>query len=107
MAYRILKTSVFERKFAKLSPDVQRAIEKMKDKLKENPFSGKPLRYDFFREKKLGKFRVYYLIYEEYLILYMITISEKKDQQVAINTVMQYLDIYKKEVEEWIKQHKI
>lgn len=107
MVYRILKTAVFERKFARLSSDVQKAIEKMKDKLKENPFSGKPLRYDFFREKKLGKFRVYYLIYEEYLILYMITISEKKDQQVAINTVMQFLDIYKKDVEEWIKQHRI
>lgn len=106
MAYRILKTEVFERKFAKLSPNIQSAIGKMKDKLKENPFSGKPLRYDFFREKKLGKFRVYYLIYEEYLILYMITISEKKDQQVAINTVMQFLDIYKKEVEEWAKQNK-
>ncbi len=64
------------------------------------------MRYDFFREKKLGKFRIYYLIYEEYLILYMITISEKKDQQIAINTVMQFLNIYKKEVEEWVKQSK-
>ena len=106
MAYRVLKTTVFERKFSRLPPDVQRAIEKIKDKLKENPFSGKPLRYDFFREKKLGKFRIYYLIYEEFLILYMITISEKKDQQIAINTVMQFLDIYKKEVEEWAKQNK-
>ncbi len=106
MTYRVLKTAVFERKFAKLSPDTQNAIEKIKDKLKENPFSGKPLRYDFFREKKLGKFRIYYLIYEEYLIFYMVTISEKKDQQVAINTVMQFLDVYKKDVEEWIKQQK-
>ena len=106
MVYRVLKTAVFERKFAKLAPNVQREIEEIKDKLKENPFTGKPLRYDFFREKRLGKFRIYYLIYKQYLILYLITISEKKNQQVAINTVLTFLDTYKQEIEEWMKKNK-
>ena len=106
MAYKILKTELFDRKFAKLSPDVQKAIEKIRDKLKENPFEGKPLHSDFFREKKYKKYRIYYLIYKECLILYLITISEKKDQQTAINTVMKFLEIYRQEVEEWVKQNK-
>lgn len=106
MTYRILKTAVFDRKFAKLSLEAQKAVEKLKDKLKENPFSGKPLHSDFFREKKHGKFRIYYLVYKEHLIVYMITISEKKDQQVAINTVMHFLDAYEREVEEWMSQNK-
>ena len=106
MVYKVLKTAVFDRKFSKLSLDVQKAIEEIKYKLQENPFSGKPLRYTFFREKKYGKYRIYYLIYEKQLILYMITISEKKDQQVAINTVLRFLDIYKKDVEDWVQKHK-
>ena len=37
-------------------------IEKMKDQLKENLKAGKPLRYDWFREKKFGNKRLFYLI---------------------------------------------
>jgi hypothetical protein len=73
--------------------------------LKEDPFIGKPLQVDFFREKKVGKFRIYYLIYKKYVIVYMITISEKKDQQKAINTIQLFLDKYQKEIEDWIQEH--
>jgi mRNA-degrading endonuclease RelE of RelBE toxin-antitoxin system len=104
MAYFVLRTGVFDKKFSKLTPEIQSSIEKLRDKLKENPFLGKPLRYDFFREKKIGKYRVYYLIYKQYLVLYLITVSEKKDQQLAINTVIRFLDVYRKDVEEWARK---
>ena len=106
MKWRILKTELFERKFNKLDKSVQRQIEKIRDQLKENPFVGKPLNVDYFREKKIDKFRVYYLIYKQYVIVYMITISEKKDQQMAINTIRFFLDRYQEDIEKWIREHK-
>lgn len=87
MRWKILKTDLFERKFNSLDQSIQKQIIKIRDKLKENPFVGKPLQVHYLREKKIGKFRIYYLIYKEYLIVYMITLSEKKDQQKAIRTI--------------------
>lgn len=106
MKWRILKTELFERKFNKLDKSIQQQIEKIRDQLKENPFVGKPLQVEFLREKKVGKFRLYYLIYKEYVIVYMIAISEKKDQQRAINTIQLFLDRYQQDIEKWIQEHK-
>jgi len=58
MKWHILKTEFFERKFNKLDKSVQHKIEKIRDQLKENPFVGKPLNVDYFREKKIDKFSV-------------------------------------------------
>ena len=46
---------------------------------------------------------MYYLVYKEYAVVYMITISEKKDQQKAINTIQLFLSKYRKEIEEWVQ----
>ncbi|MBI4158754.1 hypothetical protein HY500_00675 [Candidatus Woesearchaeota archaeon] len=106
MTWQILKTEIFEKKFSKLDKSIQQQIESIRDQLKINPYIGKPLHVDYLREKKVGKFRIYYLIYQEYVIIYMITISEKKDQQKAINTIRLFLDKYHQEIENWIKEHK-
>ena len=66
---------------------------------------GRALESDYFREKKIGKFRIYYLIYKECIIVYMVTISEKKDQQRTINTIRLFLDKYREDVEEWIERN--
>jgi len=107
MTYNILRTDLFERKFNKIDNSIQKEIKEIRDKLKENPFLGKPLDFEFFREIKIKKFRIYFLIYEEYKIVYMITISEKKDQQVAINTIRLFLWKYKEEIEDWIRKHEL
>ncbi len=106
MPYEILKTEMFDRKFSKLDNSVQLQIKKIREQLKENPYIGKPLDFEFFREKKIGKFRVYYLIYENYSIVYIITISEKKDQQKVINTIKLFLDKYRQEIEDWIRKRR-
>ncbi len=105
MRWKILKTDLFERKFNSLDQSIQKQIIKIRDQLKENPFVGKPLQVHYLREKKIGKFRIYYLIYKEYFIIYMITLSEKKDQQKAIRTLQVFLEKYRKDIELWIQQH--
>lgn len=104
--WRILKTELFEKKFNKLDKSLQEQIENIKKQLEYNPYVGDALQVEFFREKRIGKFRIYYLIYKEYVIVYMITISGKKDQQKAIDTVLLFLDKYKEEIEQWVEKYK-
>ena len=65
MKWKVLKTELFEKKFRKLDKSIQQQIEDIRDQLKENPFVGRALESDYFREKKVGKFRIYYLIYKD------------------------------------------
>ncbi|MBU2100764.1 hypothetical protein KKG83_00525 [Candidatus Micrarchaeota archaeon] len=65
----------------------------------ENPFVGKPLSVKWFREKKFKKYRIYYLIYENIQSVYVVNLSNKKEQQKIINSIMLLLDAYKKEIE--------
>lgn len=73
-------------------------VAKEIDKLEENPFSGKPLGYKFFREKKIGNYRFYYLIYEDQIVVFVIAISTKKDQQATINTIKKLIPHYREEI---------
>jgi len=86
MLYQLHKTDFFDKKFNKLIPiekqnDVKRRIEK----LKMNPYVGKPLGSKYFREIKLDKFRVYFKIYEEKILILLLTVSDKKHQQETID----------------------
>ncbi|HLC20253.1 MAG TPA: hypothetical protein VJK72_05000 [Candidatus Nanoarchaeia archaeon] len=56
---------------------------------------GKPLGYPFFREKKIDKYRVYFLVYEDVTTVLLITISDKKAQQQTIDNIKSQLDFYK------------
>ncbi|MBI3027002.1 hypothetical protein HYY70_02720 [Candidatus Woesearchaeota archaeon] len=60
----------------------------------ENHHPGKPLGYVFFREKKLNSHRIYYLVYEEFVIVLMVAVSDKKTQQATIDDIKQRLDEY-------------
>ena len=91
-------TDEFDRKYGKLSKPMQRKVAKALDQIKNNPHSGKPLRYAFFREKKIGKYRIYYLIYEEYLVVFIITFSGKKEQQETIDRTIELLPRYRDEI---------
>lgn len=61
--YRVLVTEEFLKEYSKLSIGEQKRLDKIKEQLKTNPFSGKPIGYHFFREKKIEEKRLYYLIY--------------------------------------------
>lgn len=102
--WKVFFTSTFEEKLNKSEKSFRSWVEKVLDKLEENPFVGKPINVKWFREKKHGKTRIYYLIYENLKSVYLVNMSEKKDQQAIINSILLLLDVYKKEIEELSKQ---
>lgn len=95
MRFKVFTTEEFDKLFSKLDPEIKRQIGKEIDQLEENPFGGKALNYNFFREKKVQGYRIYYLIYETYLIVFIVTLSGKKDQQKAIDKIKKLLPYYR------------
>lgn len=98
MSYKIFTTDEFDRRYKKLDNQLQRAIAKEIDQLEDNPFVGKQLSYPFFREKKIMNYRIYYLVYEEYVVVFVITISTKKDQQDAIDKIKSLIPHFQEEI---------
>jgi len=98
--WNVFFAETFEEKLKKSEKSFQDWIEKTLDQLGRSPFVGKPLNVKWFREKKYGKYRIYYLIYESIKSVYLVNISEKKDQQAIINSIMVLLDVYRKEIED-------
>ena len=96
--YKIFTTEEFDRDFDKLDTSLQTQIEKAIEQLETNPFVGKPLGYKFFREKKVKNYRIYYLIYEDYIVTFIIAISSKKDQQEAIDKIKNLIPYYREEI---------
>lgn len=94
--YELRKIPLFVEKFSRLIPkNMQDDVNKKIRKLRENPYVGKPLSYKYFRELKIGKFRVYYVIFEEEIVVLMVTVSEKKDQQKTIDAIKNSLPYLK------------
>ena len=93
--YLIIKTFEFIYFLDALPKDIKQRFVKKIDKIKYNPFIGKQLTYKWFRELKIYKFRVYYLIYEEEVMLLFISGSTKKNQQDTINYIKSNLSKYR------------
>lgn len=86
MHYSIHATELFWKKFAKLIPaNKQDDVRSRIRKLEVNPFVGKPLGSRTFREMKLDKFRIYYKILEEEIIVLLLSVSDKKSQDGTID----------------------
>ncbi len=98
MKYKIFTTEEFDGDYKALDNSIRKRIDKEIKQLEINPFVGKPLGYKFFREKKIGNHRFYYLIYEEYLVVFVIAISDKKGQQETINTIKSLIPHYRNEI---------
>ena len=102
MSHKILVSEEFDYNFQKLDHSLQVQISKEISQLEENPYVGKPLGFSFFREKKILNYRVYYLIYDDYVTVFVIALSTKKDQQEVINKIKHLLPYYKEEVKKRI-----
>ena len=76
---------------------------KFEQALKENPYTGKPLGYKFFREKKFNGNRLLFLVYEEHKCIFLVTITDKKAQQHEIDLIKAHLDIYRNELDRLMK----
>lgn len=104
MKFKVFRTKTFDKEFDKLPKTEQREIENFEKNLSENPFVGKPLGLVFFREKKLDGRRVYYLIYEDFVIVLMVAIGDKKAQQATIDSIRGKLNEYSELIKETLKK---
>ena len=96
--YRVTTTKEFDKKFERLDAYIQNQIDDEIEQLKINPYVGRPLGYPFFREKKAKNYRFYYLIYEDYLAVFLITLSNKKEQRLSIEKIKQLISFYNEEI---------
>ncbi len=102
--YKIYHSARFDSELSKLDKDFKNRIDKIEDQLVENPYVGDPLNVKWFREKRYNKYRIYFIIYDNLESVFMVAISEKKDQQKVINTIRLLFDYLKKEIENIIKK---
>jgi|SRR3989344_2283606 len=84
----VYETEAFLRLYGASEKVEQQWIEKIKDQLKENLHVGQPLRFDWFREKRFGGKRLYYLINESSKKAVLIAFGTKKEQQSIINYIL-------------------
>ena len=61
MQSQTYETETFSKLYGAMEKVEQEWVDKVKQQLRENPDMGKPLRFDWFREKKFGDKRMYYL----------------------------------------------
>jgi putative component of toxin-antitoxin plasmid stabilization module len=92
---RVLSTKEFDTWEKVLEKVYQKEIQSIIDQLKQTWNVGRPIGYPFFREKKFGKYRAYFLVYEELDVVLLITISDKKAQQETIDRIKDQLDHYR------------
>lgn len=90
-----------------LSASEQERALKFEQHLKQEPYSGKPLGYEFFREKKFGGKRLLFLVYNEHNSVLLVTITDKKTQQAAIDLIKSGLDAYKETIDKIINRLKL
>lgn len=103
--YKVYRSETFDKELLKYDKTLQYRVDKIEEKLAENPYYGTPLSVRWFREARFENYRVYYLIYEEFEAVYMVAISGKKDQQKVINTIMLLLGYFKEEIENLVKEN--
>ena len=102
MAYNVIRIDTFDKQFDKLTKQEKIIVCNFEQQLSVNPFVGKCLWLDFLREKKFGSKRVYYLVYEEFVIVFMVGISDKRHQQAEINRIKRKLKEYFEMAENYI-----
>ncbi len=96
--FRVFRNEWYEQKLRKLSSFEQMRVEKFEQELKESPFSGRPLGYTFFREKKFDGKRLLFLVYDKHKVVFLITITDKKAQQEDIEFIRNNFQEYGEEL---------
>jgi mRNA-degrading endonuclease RelE of RelBE toxin-antitoxin system len=104
--YKVYRSESFQKEVSKYDKVFQDRIDKIEDKLMINSEYGSPLGMKSFRETRFEGYRVYYLIYEDLGAIYMVAISDKKDQQKTINTIRLFLEFFREEAEQLIREDK-
>jgi|SRR3989338_328566 len=90
----VLETKTFFEEYLASEPDEKEWIDKVKEQLKENLAIGKVLKYYWFREKRYGGNRLYFVINEKTKKAMLISYGSKKDQQEMINAIISNMNYY-------------
>ena len=98
--YRVYHSKSFDKELSKFDKNFIERVDNIEDKLEYNPLYGNPLGFKWFRETRYEKYRIYYIVYEDLKSIYMVAISEKKDQQKVINTIKLFFNIFREEIED-------
>src|SRR3989344_219337 len=94
MLFRVFETEEFGKIFEALDVFEQNWIRKVVGQLKANPVAGKPLGFEWFREKKLGGKRLYYLVYKKACVVLLVSYGGKKEQRKIIGHILDNLKSY-------------
>ena len=95
--FRVFTTKEFDNDFNDLDESDKKRVRKIIKQLKEQGNNvGKPLGKPYFREKKFGGKRLYFLIYKQFTIILAIGISNKKMQQATISKIISEIKKYEK-----------
>lgn len=86
--FELFETEPFSKLFKSLDKRGQAWIVKIKTQLKINPFGGKPLHFEWFREKKFEGKRLYFLVSEKNKKILLLAFGSKKDQQKIIDHIL-------------------
>lgn len=70
--FKIDKTRKYLKQRSKLKGADYERIVKFERNLRFSPFSGKPLGFDFLREKKFNGKRLLFMVYSEYKIIKLV-----------------------------------
>ena len=100
--YKVYRSEAFKEEVDKYDKTLQDIVDKIETKLMLNPEYGTPLGMRWFREARFEGYRVYYLIYEDLKAVFMVAISDKKDQQKTINTIRLFLEFFREEIEKLV-----
>ena len=101
--FNVFRSEHYNKKLDSLDNHEKIRIFKFEQSLKLEPYSGKPLGYEFIREKKFNGKRLIFLVYEVYSSILLITIVDKKAQKREINILKASLDYYKNYIEKVMK----
>lgn len=96
--FKVFRSKNFHNELLKLDNAIQMRVDKIEEKISENPYYGNPLGYKWFRETRYEKYRFYYIIYNDLKSVYMVAVSDKKDQQRVINTIKLFFDLFREEI---------
>ena len=104
--FRVFTTKEFDEDFNNLDESDKKRVRKIMKQLKEQGENvGKPLGKPYFREKKFGEKRLYFLIYKQFTIILAVGISNKKMQQITINKIISEIKEYEgfivKRLKDW------
>lgn len=94
----VLEAEIFAKVYDQSEKAEQQWIDKMRDQLARDLRVGKPLRYDWFREKKFRNRRLFYVINENTRKALLITVGDKKEQQAIIDHVLANRETYLKRI---------